>query len=594
MKLLKEFKMLLIFVFIFSSVLFIPKVKAASYNVYTVKYKCKVRTSASDKVSAIKNGNDDVTVVPNQELEYIKTLKGPNNGLQNQDWYAVKFDYAAREYTGYVAKACMYDPKTYSYNDDSSFEQKISSFPESYKPYLRKLHAIHPNWTYEADYTNLDWETAAEAESQKGTSAISSLYPSLRFTDSLNPNGIIVDGTSWYAPCKDAVKYYMDPRNFLTEKNVFMFQSLKYNSNEDSSVQELLNGTFMEGSFTENGYTKTYASAFIKAGQESGVSSIHLASRALQEMGTKGSSASSGKVSGYEGYYNFYNIYATSGVDNYIKGLQYAKDNGWDSIQKAITEGAKWIGASYINKGQDTLYFQKFNVSSRKVYTAYVHQYMTNIMAPESESSSIYKSYNANGKLGSNYNFVIPVYNNRPNSAFKVSRTDTVGGSTTPSVPDSNQGGTTGGNTNKDQSKPATISPDTKVLNSGYRLSNGYLTGVSYGEDISVIKNRIQNQGGSISTLNSAWISKMSGKVSTGDIASVDDKAFQIVVYGDISGDGVINIKDLLLVQKYLLRSQNITEANKEAADVSHDANVTIKDLLLIQKYLLGTGNINQ
>lgn len=592
----KKFNLLLIFMIVFSCFMFVPNVKAASYDVYTVKYKCKVRTSPSDQVSAIKNGNDDVQVSVNQQLEYIKTVKGPNNGKQNQDWYAVKFDYAAREYTGYVAKACMYYTKTYTYNDDAAFEQSIKDFPDSYKPYLRKLHAIHPNWTFEADYTNLDWEAAAEAESQKGTSAISSLYPSLIFKDSVNPNGILVDGTSWYAPAKDAVKYYMDPRNFLTEKNVFMFQSLAYNANEDSSVQKLLNGTFMEGSFTENGYTKTYAQSFIDAAKEAGVSSVHLASRALQEMGTKGSSASSGTVSGYEGYYNFYNIGATSGADNYLKGLEYAKNNGWNSRQKAITEGAKFIGSGYITKGQDTLYFQKFNVSKDKTRNAYTHQYQTNIMAPESESASIYKSYSDNNKLGNNYNFVIPVYNNRPDTAFKVSRTDTVGGSTTPSTPDSNQGGNSSGNSGNqtpEEPKPV-VSPDTKVTNSGYRLSNGYLTGITYGEDISNIRSRIQNQGGNISTLNSAWNSKMSGKVATGDIVSVDDKAFMVSVYGDISGDGSINIKDLLLVQKYLLRSQNLTDANKEAADVSRDGAVTIKDLLLIQKYLLGTGNINQ
>ncbi len=588
MKNTKGYKLIFIFVITLLCFVSVSKVKAASYDVYTVRYKCKVRTSPSDLVSAIKNGNDDVFVSQNQELEYIKTVKGPNNGLQNQDWYAVRFDYAARQYTGYVAKACMYDKKTYSYSDDSSFEQSISSFPESYKPYLRKLHAIHPTWTYKADYTNLEWEASADAESQKGTSAISSLYPSLIFKDSLNPNGIVVDGTSWYAPCKDAVKYFMDPRNFLTEKNVFMFQSLKYNSNEDSSVQKLLNGTFMEGSFTENGNSKTYAEAFIEAGKESGVSSIHLASRALQEMGTKGSSASSGKVPGYEGYYNFYNIYATSGVDNYIKGLQYAKDNGWDSIQKAITEGAKWIGASYINKGQDTLYFQKFNVSSGKVYKVYTHQYMTNIMAPQSESSNIFKSYSDNNKLNDNYNFVIPVYNNRPDSAFKVSRTDTVGGSTTPQEKDSNQNG------NSSEAKQPTISPETKVSNSGYRLSSGYITGVTYGQDISAIKANLQKQGGEISTLNSAWGSKMSGIVATGDIISIDNRAFQVAVYGDLSGDGAIGIKDLLLVQKYLLGSQDLTGSYKEASDVSHDGAITIKDLLLVQKYLLGTGNINQ
>lgn len=583
----KKINLFLIFAIISSCFVIMPEVKAASYDVYTVKYKCKVRTSPSDLVSAIKNGNDDVTVSVNQQLEYIKTVKGPNNGLQNQDWYAVKFDYAAREYIGYVAKACMYDVKTYSYSDDASFEQSISSFPESYKPYLRKLHAMHPNWTFKADYTNLNWEEAAESESQKGTSAISYLYPSLIFKDSANPNGIIVDGTSWYAPAKDAVKYYMDPRNFLTEKNAFMFQSLSYNSAEDSSVQKLLDGTFMEGSFTENGYTKTYAEAFIDAAKEANVSSVHLASRALQEMGTKGSSASSGTVSGYEGYYNFYNIGASSGADNYLKGLEYAKNNGWNSIQKAITEGAKFIGSGYITKGQDTLYFQKFNVSSYKTRTVYTHQYQTNIMAPESESKSIYNSYKSNNKLNSNYNFVIPVYNNRPDSAFKVSRTDTVGGSTTPSTPDSNQGSSS-------ETTTPSISPETKISNAGYSLSTGYLTNIVLGQDVSDIRSNLQNKGASVGYMNNNWNTKTSGKVSTGDIVSVDDKVYQIVVYGDISGDGNVNIKDLLLVQKYLLKSQNLTDANKVAADVSHDGNVTIKDLLLVQKYLLGTSSINQ
>ena len=65
-------------------------------------------------------------------------------------------------------------------------------------------------------------------------------------------------------------------------------------------------------------------------------------------------------------------------------------------------------------------------------------------------------------------------------------------------------------------------------------------------------------------------------------------------MYGDPSGDGVATIKDLLLVQKYLLGAQGLDGVYKEAADVSKDKAVTIKDLLLIQKYLLGTGSIEQ
>ena len=593
----KSFYLLTLFTVMVTFSLFIGKVNAGSYDLYQVRYKCPVRTEASDKSSSIKNGNDTVYVYPNQQLEYIKSATGPNEGNNNATWYAVKFDYAAREYTGYVAKACMYDVKTYSYSDDTSFEQSISSFPDSYKPYLRKLHAMHPNWTFKADYTGLDWEASAEAESQKGTSAISYLYPSLIFKDSMNPNGIIVDGTSWYAPAKDAVKYYMDPRNFLTEKGIFMFQSLAYNSSEDSSVQELLNGTFMEGSFTENGVKKMYAQAFIEAGKEANVSAVHLASRAIQEMGTNGSSASSGTVSGYEGYYNFYNIGATSGEDNYLKGLEYAKNQGWNSIQKAITGGAKFIGSSYISIGQDTIYFQKFNVSSYKTRTAYTHQYQTNIMAPESESANIYTSNKESGKLDNNYTFIIPVYNNRPDTAFKVSRTDTVGGSTTPSVPDSNQGGNNSsedsGNSGSEEQKPSLTAEE--ILNkTGYKIVNGYFTKVTLGQDVSSIRSYLESLGAEVYITDKNLNFKFTGKISTEDLITINDKRYEVAVYGDASGDGNVTIKDLLYIQKYLLGSQKLTESNKEAADVSHDGKITIKDLLLVQKYLLGTGSITQ
>ena len=551
----RNIKLILCLLFILLTFIITPRINAASFNVYTVRYKCKVRTSPSDLVSAIKNGNDDVNVYPDMELDYIKTEKGPNSGKSNQDWYAVKFDYAAREYTGYVAKACMYDTKTYSYNDDSSFENSISSFPDSYKPYLRKLHAIYPNWTFRADYTNLNFETAAEAESQIGQSAISHLYPSLKFTNSIYPNGIVVDGTSWYAPCKDAVKYYLDPRNFLNSKNMFMFKGLSYNQNEDSSVQNILDGSFMEGSFNENGYTKTYAQAFIEAAKEANISSVFLASRALQELGTTKPKQVTGTVSGYEGYYNFYNIGAYSGADNYLKGLQYAKNKGWNSILTAIKLGAKEIASGYINAGQDTTYYQKFNVSSYKTRNVYTHEYQTNIMAPKTESESVYSSYKANNKLNYSYAFIIPVYNNRPDSAFKVSKTNTVGGST-PVAKDTNQNGSSNNSSNNNSSSNNTnnVSPSTKVSKAGYSLSTGYLTKVGYGTDISTLRSRLSSVGATVASVNSSWNSKTSGKVATGDIIEVDGKnRYEVVIYGDVSGEGDIDIKDLLVLKKHLL-----------------------------------------
>lgn len=578
---MKKNKLLLFILFLF---LFIPKINAASYNFYKVQYKCPVRTSPSENASIIKNGSDNVYVYADQELQYIKTEKGPNNGKQNQDWYAVRFDYAAREYTGYVAKACMYDMVTKSYSDDSAFEEKIKNFPESYKPYLRRLHALHPNWIFIMDNTNLDFSSSVKAESKVGQSAISYLYPSLIYKDSSNPNGIIVDGTSWYAPCYDAVGYYLDPRNFLQEKYIFMFESLVYNQMQDSSVSEILSNSFMKGSFSENGYTKTYAQAFIDAAKESNVSSTHLASRSLQEMGTSMSAAASGTVSGYEGYYNFYNIGAYSGVNNYLLGLEYAKNKGWNSIQKAITGGALFISSNYVNNGKDTIYFQKFNVSSKRTTSAYSYEYMTNIMAPSDETQSIYNSYKNSNKLNDNYTFTIPVYTNMSNSAYKVSRTDTVSGE----VSENNN------NSNNNNSNN-TISAETKVKNAGYSVSNGYISKISLGTDMSSLRSKISSAGAVVATLNSSWNSKTSGKIATGDIIEVDNNTrYQAVIYGDIVGDSNISVVDLLYLKKHITGDINLGDASKLAADISKDGSVNVVDLLLLKKYLLGEYNINQ
>ncbi len=572
-------------------VLFVPKIKAASFDIYTVKSSmakkdCPVRSGAGTDNNIILNGNDKVYVYANQTVDYLGSKEGYNNGKKTT-WYAIKFDYAAREYTGYVVSAC-FNKKTYSYNDDSSFEESVKSFPDSYKPFLRRLHAIHPNWNFKPDFTNLDFYASISAESQKYQSAISYLYPSLFYRDKDNPNGIIVDGKSWYAPCFDAVAYYLDPRNFLTEKNIFMFESLIYNANQDALVNGILKGSFMDSTFTEDGYTKTYSNAFIEAAKESGVSSTHLASRALQEMGYKMSSAASGTVPGYEGYYNFYNIGAYSGENNYILGLQRAVKEGWNTRQKAITGGAKFISSNYVNNGKDTLYFQKFNVSSSRKTAPYTYEYMTNIMAPSSESVSIYNSYLNKGRLNDAFSFKIPVYNSMTKNAYKVSRTDTVGGNET-------DNGDNTENKSDDNKGETVVSVQEKIAKSGYKITSGYLTNIALGTDMSTLRDKLTNAGAVVASLNSAWSSKTSGAIATGDIIEIDSKErYSTVIYGDIDGDSNISVVDLLYIKKSILGDISLSGANKEAADINKDGRVDVVDLLLLKKYLLQEYSITQ
>ena len=45
-------------------------------------------------------------------------------------------------------------------------------FPESYKPMLRELHAMYPNWVFEAQITNLTWDEVIKGESALGKNLV--------------------------------------------------------------------------------------------------------------------------------------------------------------------------------------------------------------------------------------------------------------------------------------------------------------------------------------------------------------------------------------------------------------------------------------
>ena len=316
----------------------------------------------------------------------------------------------------------------------------IETFPESYQGYLTELAKKHPNWTFTALYTGLDWNYVISQENVFGKNLVPKNY-----TDSwknTNPGEYNVEVDSGWVDCsKQAVEYCMDPRNFLNEVRIFQFETLSYDAktNHLEGIEKILYGTeFYQKTvsyYDVNGNTiymdETYSDLILKAGQTSKVSPYHLASRIKQEVGPFLTHSSiSGTVEGFKGLYNFYNIGATSSSEpmGAIKnGLQYAKDGKgvseetkhkylipWNTKERAITGGAIFIGSSYINVGQNTIYLQKFDVNDERGDDLFWHQYMTNILAPYSEAKSIYNGYQKIGLLDTAINFIIPVYENMP------------------------------------------------------------------------------------------------------------------------------------------------------------------------------------
>ena len=141
----------------------------------------------------------------------------------------------------------------------------------------------------------------------------------------------------------------------------------------------------------------------------------------------------SGTYAGYEGLYNYFNIQATGSTRDEIlqNGLKEAQTGStmmlpdgsvstgaWDTPSKALIGGSLKFANQYILRNQNTLYAQKFDYDGQ-FNGKYWHQYMTNIMAPYSEGNQVRRSYSTTGQMGNNFVFLIPVYEERPESSLR-------------------------------------------------------------------------------------------------------------------------------------------------------------------------------
>lgn len=328
---------------------------------------------------------------------------------------------------------CVFSGLSVQAADD--FEKQISAFPESYKPYLRELHEEYPTWTFQPFVTGLDWNTVIDNEHDDY--ALVYNPDAARIFKSLDPDDYIEsedrfiykDG-SFVAASRAAVEYFMDPRNFLDKGGIFQFEVLSFSSLYTvDMVEAVLDGSFMGESkmtyvdakgkkYTDN---KTYAQAIYEAGKKYNINPCFLASKILNEVGSKGSDSVSGTNKTYPGIYNFYNIGATDGAGAVERGLLWAKGGSgnstyygrpWTTPYKSIMGGAQFLAEEYIAAGQFTGYLQRFNVNPDSDYNLYSHQYMSNLTGALSQGYSTYRSYRDMKMLNTNLTFSIPVYKN--------------------------------------------------------------------------------------------------------------------------------------------------------------------------------------
>lgn len=382
--------------------------------------------------SGWKKDSSELVTLPAGSCVYITSVVCVD---EEPRWAHVIFDINEYCYEGYI----QFELLSVSYDANLMAADETQAFPADYQSALNALHQAHPNWVFKPVYVGDTFDYAVGQQMAVASRALVSTYYNECFRSMLDRDYNWQTNTwkawepGWAGASEETVRYYMDPRNFLNENDIFMFESLTYEKyQEEDVVEAALANTFMANTNVP-GEEYTYAWLFCWIGEKYDINPVALASRVRQEQGAGTSDLISGKYSGYEGLYNYFNIQATGSTkDEIIKnGLKEAKtgstimmpdgtvsSGAWDTPSKAVIGGSLKFANLYILKNQNTLYAQKFDYDG-KYNGKYWHQYMTNIMAPYSEGNQVRRSYSKSGQIENSFVFLIPVYDERPSSSPK-------------------------------------------------------------------------------------------------------------------------------------------------------------------------------
>ncbi|WP_429060363.1 N-acetylglucosaminidase [Aeromonas veronii] len=167
---------------------------------------------------------------------------------------------------------------------------------------------------------------------------------------------------------RDEVLLHLTPDDDLTKDTIYQFLDLsKYSEVSEDELNNFLLG---------QGVLEGKGSIFISAAKKYNVSEVYLVSHASLETGRGTSSFARGKNFNGVKVYNMYGINVRD--DKPSLGTEYAYKNGWDSIDKAIDGGAKWISDNFVNHHkykQNTLYKMRWNPASPGE-----HQYASDVL----------------------------------------------------------------------------------------------------------------------------------------------------------------------------------------------------------------------
>lgn len=177
-------------------------------------------------------------------------------------------------------------------------------------------------------------------------------------------------------------------------------------------------------------------------------------------------------------------------------------------------------------------------------------------------------------KTWSSYNQVIV----KSNGIYKVYVKDSVGNISSKTIEITNI---------KKEPEKLTISA------TNYKIDGNYITNIKPETKVSEVKkdvksNReyeIQKTDGTKLTENDIVATGYKVKFATGE-------TYEIVVNGDISGNGKITITDVAKIKKHIINTETLTGAYLKAGDVNGNDTITITDLAKIKKVVIGLENL--
>lgn len=287
---------------------------------------------------------------------------------------------------------------------------------------VNNLKNAHSGYNFQFYNTGIDWNEAIIREYQghgaspKNLFNVGEKYSGMWFCPVCGTKSY--DNGSLRCASMEALKYMMDPRNSISDLSVFQFKSLESPDVSYDDVVRVIAGTFLDH--------EECARAIVEASQAYNINGYYLVAKMLTEHGRDGSTLSKGVVKNGVTYYNFFNIEAYGNSISAIitNGTNKAVEEGWTTKRLSILGGAKFCKEEYIGRGQNTCYYQKFNVVHEP--SLFSHQYAQSILSAEIEGEKLRRNYTINGQITGNHTFIIPLYTNMPVTAQSRPSTATV------------------------------------------------------------------------------------------------------------------------------------------------------------------------